>query len=86
MIVVKEGEVEYRLGGVHVYTTEDVLRVAREEEAKAAIKRPWGRLKKVVIIETSDEEEDEVSESSETEYYCSLVMRGRRAVASHVEI
>jgi hypothetical protein len=75
-----------RLEGVHVYTTEDILRVAREEEAKAAIKRPRGRPKKVIIIETSDEEEDEVSESSETEYYRSPVIYGRCAVASHVEI
>lgn len=75
-----------RLDGVHVYTTEEILRVAREEEAKAATKRPRGRPKKIVIIETSDEEEDQVSESSESEFYCSPVMRGRRAVASHVQI
>ncbi len=75
-----------RLEGVHVYTTEEVLQVAREEEAKQATKRPRGRPKKVVIIETSDEGEDEVSESSEEEFYRSPVTRGRRAVASHVEI
>jgi hypothetical protein len=75
-----------RLEGVHVYSTEDILRVAREEEAKQATKKPRGRPKKVIIIETTDDEEDEVSESSESEYYRSPVTRGRRAVASHVEI
>lgn len=75
-----------RLDGVHVYTTEEVLRVAREEEAKSATKRPQGRPKKVIIIETSDKEEDKVPKSSETEIYQSPVICGRRAVASHVLI
>jgi hypothetical protein len=75
-----------RLEGVHVYTTKEVLQVAREEEAKAAIKRPRGRPKKVIIIENSDEEEDEDLESSEIEFYRSPVMRGRRAVISHIEV
>jgi hypothetical protein len=75
-----------RLEGVHVYSTADILRVAREEEAKQATKKPRGRPKKVVIIETTDDEEDEVSESSDSEFYRSPVTRGRRAVASHVEI
>ena len=73
-----------RLNGVHVYTIEEVLRVAREEEAKSAIKKPRGRPKKVIIIETSDKEEDKVPKSLEIEYYRSLVIRGRRAVASHI--
>jgi hypothetical protein len=75
-----------RLEGVHVYTTEDILRIAREEEADQPTKRPRGRPKKVIIVETSDEEENQVSESSESEFYRSPVMRGRRAVASHVEV
>ena len=75
-----------RLDGVHVYTTAEILRVAREEEAKQATKRPRSRAKKVIIVETSDEEEDEVSKSSESEFYHSPVTRGRRAVASHVEV
>ena len=75
-----------RLEGVHVYTTKEILRVAREEEAKQLIKRPRRRPKKVIIIKTSDEEEDQVSKSLELEFYRSLVMRGRRAVASHVEV
>jgi hypothetical protein len=74
-----------RLEGVSVYTTAEVLRIAREEEAKSATKKRRTSQKKVVIIKTSDKEEDEVLESSETEYYRSPVMRGRRAVASHVE-
>ena len=71
---------------MHVYTTEDILRVAREEEAKAAIKRPRGRPKKVIIIETLDKEEDKVSKSLEIEYYRSLVIYRRRIVASYIEI
>ena len=69
---------------MYVYTIEEVLRVAREEEAKSAIKKPRGRPKKVVIIETLDKEKDKVSESSESEYYRSPIIYGRRAVAAHM--
>ena len=75
-----------RLEGIHIYSTEEVLRVAREEEAKQATKRPRGRPKKVIIIKTSNKEEDKVSQSLELEFYRSPVMRGRRVRLSHVEI
>lgn len=75
-----------RLEGIHVYTTEEDLRVAREEEAKTAAKRPRGRLKKIIIVETSHKEEDKVSKSLEIEFYRSPVTRGQRARLSHVEI
>ena len=75
-----------RLEGVSIYTTEDVLRIAREEEAKSVRKKRRTSKQTVKIIETSDEEEYQVSESSETEYYRSPVTRGRRAVALHVQV
>jgi hypothetical protein len=71
---------------VHVYTTEEVLRVAREEEAAVVTKQRRGRPRKVIIVETSDQEKDKDIESLETEYYRSPVLRGRRAVISHVEV
>ncbi len=53
-----------RLEGVAIYTTEDILRIAREEEAKSTIKRPRGRPRKVIISETSTGEEDKESDNS----------------------
>jgi hypothetical protein len=75
-----------RLEGVSIYTTADVLRVAREEEARVATKRPRGRPRKVIIVETSSEEEDEVSEDSSDSSDEEPVVRRRRAVFSHIEI
>lgn len=75
-----------RLEGVSIYTTADVLRIAREEEAKVIIKKPRGRPRKVIIVEASTDEEDGVSEdlldSSDEE----PVARTRRAVLSHVAV
>jgi hypothetical protein len=75
-----------RLQGVSIYTTADILRIAREEEARLKKKKPKKRPRKVVIIETSTEEEDEVSESSSDESYHAPVLRRRCAVLSHVAV
>jgi hypothetical protein len=75
-----------RLEGVAVYTTAEVLRIAREEEAKTATKKRRGPQKKVVLVESSSEEEDEVSKESEQEVYRSPVTRRRCAVLSHVRV
>jgi predicted alpha-1,6-mannanase (GH76 family) len=65
-----------RLEGVAVYTTAEVLRIARGEEAKTATKKRRGPQKKVVLVESSSEEEDEVSKESEQEVYRTPVTRG----------
>jgi len=81
----KQGK-RVRLEGVSIYTTTDVLRVAREEEARVQAKKPKGRPRKVVIIETSSEEEDEDSEDSLDRIIEQSVGRRRRAVFSHVQV
>jgi hypothetical protein len=53
-----------RLEGVSIYTTAEVLRIAREAEAKPTTKRPRGRPRKVIRAESSSEDEAEVMESS----------------------
>jgi hypothetical protein len=53
-----------RLDGVAIYTTDDILRIAREEEVKSTTKRPRGRPRKIPIIESSSEEEAEESGNS----------------------
>jgi hypothetical protein len=58
---VKKGK-RCQLEGVAVYTTAEVLRIVREEEAWVDVKKPQGRPRKVIIVETSEEEEDENSE------------------------
>jgi hypothetical protein len=75
-----------RLEGVSIYMTADVLRVAREEEAQVEIKKPWGRPRKVIIIETTSEEEDEVSEHNLDYLDKEPMARTWRAVFSHVEV
>ena len=75
-----------RLDGVTVYTTAEVLRIAREEEARTEAKRPRGRPHKVVIIERSSEEEDNDTEDDFDNYLETPDARGRYAVFSHVEI
>jgi hypothetical protein len=75
-----------RLEGVSVYTTAEVLRVAREEEARVEAKKPRGRPRKVIKIESSTEEEDEVSEDSLDSFNEAPVKRRRGAVFSHVEV
>jgi hypothetical protein len=63
-----------------------VLRVAHKEEARVEIKKPWGRPRKVIIIETTSEEEDEVSEDNLDYLDKEPVARTRRAVFSHVGV
>jgi hypothetical protein len=53
-----------KLDGISIYTTAEVLRIAREAEAKPTIKRPRGRPRKAVIVELSSEEEAEDSDHS----------------------
>ncbi|KFZ24937.1 hypothetical protein V502_00572 [Pseudogymnoascus sp. VKM F-4520 (FW-2644)] len=53
-----------RLEGKFVYSTQDVLDVAREVESKPVAKRPCGRLYKRPIKEVKEEEEVEVLENS----------------------
>ncbi len=48
-----------RLEGVSIYTTAEVLRIAREAKAEPTTKRPRGRPRKAVIVESSSEEEAE---------------------------
>jgi hypothetical protein len=51
------------LEGVAFYTTEDILRIAREEEVKSTTKRP----RKIPIVESSSEEEaEELGNSSDS--------------------
>jgi hypothetical protein len=75
-----------RLEGVSVYTTAEVLRIAREEEAKTAKKKRKGRQRKVILIESSTEEEDEVSEDSLDDFEDEQPTGRRVAVFSHIEI
>ena len=63
-----------------------MLRIAREEEARVEAKKPRGRPRKVIVVETSSEEEDEVSEDSLDSFIEEPVARRRRAVFSHIEI
>ena len=53
-----------QLEGVSVYSTANVLRVARETEAKPTIKRPRGRPRKVPIVQIESDDEDRASSSS----------------------
>jgi hypothetical protein len=75
-----------RLKGVSVYTTAEVLRIAREEEARIQEKKPRGRPRKVIKIKSSTEDEDEVSEDSLDSFDEAPVKRRRGAVFSHVEV
>jgi hypothetical protein len=52
-----------QLEGISIYTTAEVLRIAREAEAKPTTKRPRGRPRKVIIVEKDSEEEAEDLES-----------------------
>ena len=53
-----------RLEGKFVYSTQDILDIAREVETKPVAKRPRGRLYKRPIEEAEEEEEAEVLENS----------------------
>lgn len=53
-----------KLDGIFVYTTEEVLQVAREAEVKRTTKRPRGRPRKVVVVESADEDEAEDPENT----------------------
>ena len=59
------------LEGVFLYTTEEVLRIAREAETKPKLKGKRGRPRKVARMEIEDEEKtedvDSLSDSSDSE-------------------
>jgi hypothetical protein len=82
---VKKGK-RVRLEGVSVYTTAEVLRIAREEEARVKAKKPRGRLRKVIIVETSSDDEDEDSEDLLDYFIEKLSIRRQGAVLSHIKI
>ena len=74
-----------KLDGVFIYTTAEVLRVAREAEEKRATKRPRGRPRKVVIVESEDEEEAEEPEDTSSSSDEEPVPRRRYITRSHTE-
>ena len=47
-----------------MYSTANVLQVARETEAKPTVKRPRGRPRKVAIVQNELDDEDGASSSS----------------------
>ena len=53
-----------QLEGVSVYSTANVLQVARETEAKPIVKRPRGRPRKIAIVQNESDDEDEAYSSS----------------------
>ena len=69
-----------RLEGVHVFSTQQVLEIAREAEAERPAKRSRGRPRKRPVVEKEQEDEDEVSEYSHTtsEDELALVVRRRK--------
>lgn len=56
-----------RLQGEFVFSTADVLKIAREAEEKPVAKRPRGRPRKRPIEEIEEEEEEELVLSSSTD-------------------
>ena len=75
-----------RLEGITIYITTDILRVAREEEARIKIKKLRGRLRKVIIVKSSTKEEDEVSKDLLDSLDKELVVRTRRVVFSYIKV
>lgn len=74
-----------QLEGQFIYTTAEVLRIAREAEAKPTTKRPRGRPRKIVVVEEDSEEEPEGSDYSEDSLEEGPAKRTRRAVRSRAE-
>lgn len=72
-----------KLDGVHIYSTAEVLRIAREEEAQPVIKRPRGRPRKVILEELSIEEEARDSDDSFPSIGEAPVKRRRYETRSH---
>jgi hypothetical protein len=81
----KKGE-RVRLEGITVYTTTDMLRIAREEEARVVAKKPRGRPRKVNIVKTSSEDKDKDSIDLLSSFIETPTKRRRVAVFSHVEV
>ena len=75
-----------QLEGVYVYITEEVLRIARDAEARRVRKKRIGRQRKAILTEVDTEEEDKVSVYSLDNSVFAPSPRGRRAVFSHVEV
>jgi DDE superfamily endonuclease/Tc5 transposase DNA-binding domain len=57
-----------RLEGEFVYSTDKVLKVAREEEEARPAKRPRRRPRRRVVIKSDSEDEDEVSDCSSSSF------------------
>lgn len=77
-----------KLQGEFVFSTADVLRIAREAEEKPVAKRPRGRPRKRPIEEVDEEEEEEgvLSDSSSSEYEGEvIVVRNTRSRARQLE-
>jgi hypothetical protein len=75
-----------QLEGQSIFSTPEILRVAREAEVKQITKRPRGRPRKVQIIEKDSEDEDEVSDDSIDSFDEEPAPRRRCARFSHVAI
>ena len=75
-----------RLDGVSVYTTAEVLRIARKEEAHTVTKKRRASKKKIILVESSTDEESEDSENIPSDFEPLPSPRGRYAVFSHVEV
>ena len=75
-----------RLEGVRVYSTPEVLRVAREVESKPVAKRPRGRPRKRPIEEVADEDEAEELESSSSESESQLIESVARRTRSNINV
>jgi hypothetical protein len=63
-----------------------VLRVAREKEARVEVKKLRGRPRKVILVESSSDDEDEVSDNLVDSFIETPRKRRRGAVLSHIKI
>ena len=72
-----------KLDGVHIYSTAEVLHIAREEEAQPVIKRPRGCPRKVILEELSIGEEARDSDDSFPSIGEAPVKRRRYETRSH---
>jgi hypothetical protein len=63
-----------------------VLRIAREKEARVEVKKLRGRLRKVILVKSSSDDEDEVSNNLVDSFIKTPRKRRRGVVLSHVEI
>lgn len=75
-----------RLEGVVVYLTTEMLRIAREEEEKVAIKKRKTQLKRIILVSSElDDEGDEIYILLDSDEEVPGSRMGS-AVLSHVEV